>query len=76
MRSLKEECLERLILFGEKSLRNAVGEFLAHYGTERNHQGMRNRLIQPGIDAGRLQGQIDCRNRLGGMLRYYYRKAA
>jgi putative transposase len=74
MRSLKEECLERLILFGEDSLRNAVVEFLIHYHTERNHQGLQNRLIQPVAETA--QGQIDCRNRLGGMLRYYYRMAA
>jgi putative transposase len=76
MRSLKEECLERLILFGENSLRNAVVEFLIHFHTERNHQGLQNRLIQPGAETGKAQGQIDCRNRLGGMLRYYRRMAA
>src|SRR5438132_7780786 len=43
-RSLKEECLDRLIFFGEHSLRNAVQEFLAHYHSERNHQGLDNRL--------------------------------
>jgi transposase InsO family protein len=76
MRSLKEECLERLILFGEESLRNAVGEFLIHYHSERNHQGLRNRLIQQVAESGKSQSEIDCRNRLGGILRYYYRKAA
>jgi putative transposase len=76
MRSIKEECLDRLILFGEESLRNAVSEFLAHYGTERNHQGLQNQLIQPGVEANISQGKIECRNRLGGMLRYYHRKAA
>jgi putative transposase len=76
MRSLKEECLERLILFGEESLRNAATQFLAHYHIERNHQGLRNRLIQPGVEANKAQGEIECRTRLGGMLRYYCRKAA
>ena len=76
LRSLKEECLDRLILFGEESLRNAVGEFLIHFHTERNHQGLHNRLIQPVAESGQSQGEIDCRTRLGGMLRYYYRKAA
>jgi putative transposase len=76
MRSLKEECLERLILFGEESLRNAVSEFLAHFHSERNHQGRNNQLIQPEAVAAGLQGEVDCRNRLGGMLRYYCRKAA
>jgi hypothetical protein len=76
MRSLKEECLERLILFGEGSLRNAVSEFLIHYNSERNHQGLHNRLIQPGCEAGKTHGEIACRHRLGGMLQYYYREAA
>jgi putative transposase len=68
--------LERLILFGEESLRNAVAAFWAHYHTGRNHQGLENRIIQPGAEAGKSQGEIDCRDQLGGILRYYYRKAA
>jgi putative transposase len=76
MRSLKEECLERLILFGEDSLRNTVREYLAHYHSERNHQGLNNQLIQPEFKPGKSEGEISCRNRLGGMFRYYYRKAA
>jgi hypothetical protein len=76
MRSLKEECLDRMILFGESSLRNATTEFLAHYHGERNHQGLDNELIDGGEDVGRATGQVQCRERLGGMLRYYYRAAA
>ena len=76
MRSIKEECLSRLIFFGEQSLRKAVREFLAHYHAERNHQGLDNRLIEPGEEDGAIVGKIACRERLGGMLRYYYRDAA
>lgn len=76
MGSIKEECLERMILFGEESLRNAVGEFLNHFHMERNHQGLQNQLIQPGAEANKSRGEIERRDRLGGMLRYYYRKAA
>jgi len=76
IRSLKEECLDRMILFGEKSLRKAIQEFLSHYHAERNHQGLNNRLIEPGNEIGHINGQIECRERLGGMLRYYYREAA
>jgi putative transposase len=61
IRSLKEESLELLILFGEKSLRNAVGEYLIHFHTERNHQGLENRIIQPGDEVGKSQGEIICR---------------
>jgi putative transposase len=76
MRSLKEECLERLILFGERSLLKAVSEYLIHFHTERNHQGLENRIIQPGDEVGKSEGEIICHNRLGGMLRYYHREAA
>jgi putative transposase len=75
-RSLKEECLSRLIFFGETCLRRAVTLFLEHYHAERNHQGLDNRILQPGEEVGRSTGQIECRARLGGLLRYYYRKAA
>ena len=76
MRSLKEECVERLIFFGEGALRNAVREFLGHYHAERNHQGLDNRVIDASEEVGRVAGKIECRQRLGGLLRYYYRDAA
>jgi len=76
MRSVKDECLHRIIFFGERSLKTAVVDFLAHYHTERNHQRLDNRLIEPGKEAGRTEGDVACRDRLGGMLRYYYRQAA
>lgn len=76
MRSIKEECLERMIFFGERSLQVAVAEFLSHFHAERNHQGLDNRLIEPGEEVGRITGEVVCHERLGGMLRYYYRQAA
>jgi putative transposase len=60
----------------EKSLLKAVGEYLIHFHTERNHQRLENRIIQPGTEVGKALGEIDCRNRLGGILRYYHREAA
>jgi transposase InsO family protein len=74
--SLKSECLDRMIFFGETSMRNAVKEWLAHYHRERPHQGLGNRLIEPGAEASRATGKVECRERLGGMLNYYYRQAA
>jgi putative transposase len=74
--SLRAECLDRMIFFGEESLRRAVKNYLAHHHQERNHQGLGNRLIAPGDEVGRAVGEIDCRERLGGLLRYYYRRAA
>ena len=75
-RSLKDECLSRMIFFGEKSLRRAVEAFLAHYHGERNHQGLDNQVIEPGEAAGQVAGTIECRERLGGLLKYYCRDAA
>jgi transposase InsO family protein len=73
--SLKSECLDRMIFFGEGSLRNAVRQFLVHYHGERNHQGLENKIIDPGDEVEQVAGKIECRERLGGMLRYYYRAA-
>ena len=76
VRSIKESCLERVILFGEESLRTAVGNFIAHYHSERNHQGLANRLINPEVGHLGNAGVVQRRQRLGGMLNYYYRAAA
>jgi transposase InsO family protein len=76
MRSLKSECLNRMIFFGRGSLERTLNEFGAHYHRERNHQGLGNKLIEPGDEAGQEIGEIRCSNRLDGMLRYYYRDAA
>ena len=76
MRSLKSECLDRMIFFGQRSLERALKEFVAHYHTERNHQGLGNRIIDPDDEVGRDAGDVRCRERLGGMLRYYHREAA
>jgi len=74
--SIKSECLDRMIFFGEQSLRRAVAEFIRHYHAERNHQGLGNALIESDERVGSRQGSVRCRKRLGGMLNYYYREAA
>jgi putative transposase len=76
VRSIKESCLERMIFFGEESLRKGIREFVLHYHGERNHQGLGNRLIEPEKSATGDHGPILRRERLGGMLNYYYRAAA
>lgn len=76
IRSIKEECLDCMIIFGERSLRNAAREFISHYHSERNHQGFNNRLIEAGDEVGCAAGEIACREQLDGMLRYYYNRAA
>jgi transposase InsO family protein len=76
LRSIKESCLNRLILCGEGSLRRAVREFVAHYHRERNHQGLDNILIFPSAVQSRGDDGVVCRQRLGGLLKYYRRPAA
>lgn len=76
MLSIKSECLDRMIFFGETSLRRATVQFVDHYHTERNHQSFDNTILQPGPEVGRTPGEIECRERLGGLLNYYYRRAA
>jgi len=76
VRSVKEECLSKVILFGERSLRRALSEYVEHFHAERNHQGKGNILLFPrDADIGRA-GPLQCRERLGGLLRYYHREAA
>ena len=72
--SIREECLDRLILFGERRLLHVLNEFVVHYHEERNHQGLSNDLIAPASRAVGRAG-IRCRDRLGGLLRYYYQAA-
>jgi putative transposase len=74
VRSIREECLDHLILFGERRLLHVLKEFVVHYHGERNHQGLGNDLIAPVPRAVR-GARIDCRDRLGGLLRYYYQAA-
>ena len=76
VRSIKDECLSRMIFFGERSLRRATREYAAHYHRERNHQGIDNRLIEPSGSAEPALSTIECAQRLGGMLRFYHRAAA
>ena len=77
IRSVKEECLSRLILFGDASLRHALTQYVEHFHHERPHQGQGNVLLFPSSSlAGRHTGPIQCRARLRGLLKYYTHKAA
>ena len=78
VRSVKEECLSKLILFGESSLRRALQQYVAHYHEERNHQGKQNTILFPVWKeiARKKKGAIHCREQLGGLLKYYEREAA
>ena len=72
-RSVKEECLDHLILSSEDQLRYALSEYLHYYHHERIHQGL-HRIIEPQHEGH--QGEIICIERLGGLLKSYHRKAA
>jgi transposase InsO family protein len=74
VRSIREECLDSLIVFGERRLLRILDEFVTHYHRERNHQGLGNELITPGTRPARGR-HVRCRERLGGLLRYYHRAA-
>jgi putative transposase len=76
VRSVKEECLSRVILFGERSLRLALREYVDHFPGERNHQGKGNVLLFPRAAVRQREGPVRCRERPGGLLRYYHREAA
>ena len=78
VKSVKEEVLSKLILFGETSLRRALSEYQVHFHRERNHQGKGNVLLFPTATKAenRVDGPVICKERLGGLLKYYHREAA
>ena len=74
---MKEECLCKVILFGERSLRRALSEYVEHFHAERNHQGKGNVLLFPPRSLAEKHGDlIQCHERLGGLLKYYAHGAA
>ena len=77
VRSVKDECLSRVVLFGEGSLRKCVREYLQHYHGERNHQGRENTILLPRVAdrVGATRGAVRRRERLGGLLGFYRRIA-
>jgi len=74
--SVKRECLSRIVPLGEAHLRRALTEFVEHYHHERHHQGLGGALIVPDQDGGRREDAVVCRERLGGLLRFYHQEAA
>ena len=76
VRSIKSECLAQIIPLSGRHLRAAVKEYTQHYHLERNHQGLGNELIEKASDEIDVNGAVECRERLGGILKYYYRRAA
>ena len=75
VRSIKQECLSRFIFLSEPQLRTTLSTFVEYYRHRRNHQGIRNKLIEPPESLPEM-GRIRCQKQLGGILNYYYREAA
>ncbi len=76
VRSIKSECLSRIIPLGERHLRHLISEYMGHYHCERNHHGVDNCLLIPAPSCSNTNGPVLKRERLGGVLNYYYRDAA
>jgi hypothetical protein len=72
VRSIKSECLERMLIFGEAHLKYCIEQYVQHYHQERPHQGLGNEIISPQRQG---TGRVECQERLGGLLKFY-RKAA
>ena len=72
VRTIKSECLDKMLIFGEKHLRYCTEQFIIHYHTERPHQGIGNNIIDPQPQG---DGEIVCHERLGGLLKSYRRAA-
>ncbi|MFT5430975.1 MAG: putative transposase [Myxococcota bacterium] len=74
--TVKSECLRKLVPLSERHLRYAIQQFAAHYHHERHHQGLAGQLVVPDEHIGLTGGRVARRERLGGLLNFYYREAA
>ncbi len=72
---IRSECLDQIIPLGEHHLRKPVWEYTEHYHAERNHQGRGNELIETPCEEPKMDGAVECQERLGGVLKYYRRAA-
>ena len=75
VKTIKSECLNRIVPLSERHLRQTISEFTLHYHLERNHQGLGNELIVPNAQPANENSPVQCSKRLGGLLKYYYRAA-
>lgn len=79
VKTIRSECLDHFVIFGERYLRHLLREFCAHYHGERFHQGLGGQLIRPSVSPGNdnaALGPLQCRSRLGGLLNLYCRETA
>jgi len=75
VRSIKYECLDRIIPIGERHLTQAIDAYLRHYNYDRPHQGLNNDLLMPGPSLATTGGKIVCDEQVGGLIRSYRRAA-
>ena len=76
VKTIKTECVEQFVLFGESALQHVIREYLTHYHAERNHQGIDNAIPFPDLRLEAREGTIVKAERLGGLLNFYHRQAA
>jgi transposase InsO family protein len=76
VKTVKSEVLDKQVLFGKKLLQYVLCEYTAHYYNDRNHQELDNTIPFPSDAVGNPEGKIKCKERLSGLLKYYYRNAA
>ncbi len=77
VRTIKRECLDKMVLFGERNVRHVIEQYMEHYNQERPHKGLDyRRPVETDESPGPRDGPVLCRERLGGLLRSYYREAA
>ena len=76
VKSVKVEILDRQVLFGKKALQYTLNEYISHFHQERNHQGLNNTIPFPAEKVGNCSGKVKTKERLGGLLKYYYRQVA
>ena len=79
VKTIRGECLDHFVSFGERHLRHLIKQVIEHYLMERYHQGLSSQIIKPKTSPSNdnaMLGSIECRSRLGGLLKYYYRQAA
>ena len=74
VRSIKSECLSKMVFVGQDSLDRAIAEYVSHYHDERSHQGIGNKIVSGAMP--QRFGQVEVKERLGGLLNYYHRTAA
>jgi hypothetical protein len=79
VKTVRTECLDKFVIFGQRHLHHLLKGFIVHYQAERYHQGIGGQLIRPTPAPSNnyaALGAVQCRSRLGALLNFYHREAA